>query len=208
MIKIDIGCGMSKHRGTVGVDIIPLPGVDIVADINRGLPLADSSIDEVHMYHTLEHVDDFLRTMEEIYRISKDQALFYIRMPHGSSSFTTWIDPTHKRGFNIQTFTYFDPSVNHLSYYSNARFKLLYAKMAMSTLPAELNGTRLPRRMLSAVVESVANQSPAWRARTERWFAQMIGFEEIRVVLRAMKPGAPARTEGLALVPAEAASSS
>lgn len=208
MIKIDIGCGVSKHRGTLGVDIVPLPGVDVVADIDRGLPFKDSTIDEIHMSHTLEHVDDFIATMEELYRICKDGALFYIRMPHGSSTFTTWIDPTHKRGFNLQTFTYFDPEVNHLSYYSNARFKVAYAKIAMSTLPAELNGTRLPRRMLSAVLESVANRSPAWRARTERWFAQMIGFEELRVVLRATKPGAPARADGPGIGRAVAGSAS
>ncbi|HWO93856.1 MAG TPA: class I SAM-dependent methyltransferase [Dehalococcoidia bacterium] len=202
MIKIDIGCGMSKHLGTLGVDIAPLAGVDVVADINTGLPFRDSVIDEVHMSHTLEHVDDFLATMEEIWRVCKDGALFYIRLPHGSSSFTTWVDPTHKRGFNIQTFTYFDPEVNHLSYYSKARFKLVYSKLALSTLPAELNGTRLPRRVLSMVLESVANKSPHWRARTERWFAQLIGFEEARVVLRAMKPGAPARREGPGLASA------
>ena len=45
---IDIGCGDRKYPGSVGIDIAPLRGVDIRADIGRGLPLRDSSVDAVH----------------------------------------------------------------------------------------------------------------------------------------------------------------
>jgi len=32
-MKLDLGCGLKKQEGHVGVDSLSLPGVDIVADL-------------------------------------------------------------------------------------------------------------------------------------------------------------------------------
>ena len=42
-VKIDLGCGNRKVKGALGVDTVPVPGVDVVADINRGLPRPDAA---------------------------------------------------------------------------------------------------------------------------------------------------------------------
>ena len=45
MIKIDLGCGINKPQGYVGIDTIDIEGVDIVRDVEkRGLPFSDNSV--------------------------------------------------------------------------------------------------------------------------------------------------------------------
>ena len=35
-ITVDLGCGVRKMKGALGVDTVAVPGVDVVADLNRG----------------------------------------------------------------------------------------------------------------------------------------------------------------------------
>ena len=186
-IRLDIGCGRSKLKGTVGVDIVPLPGVDIVADLNTGLPFGDGTVDAIYTSHTLEHVDNFVGVMEELWRICRPDALVHIWVPHASCPFATWIDPTHRRGMTIETFSYFNPAANHLSYYSRARFEIVHARLNLSTIGMRRDGMRRSRGLLATALEAVANRSRSWQYRAERWWGPLIGFDEARVVLRAIK---------------------
>ncbi len=186
-VRLDIGCGRSKFKGTLGVDLVPLPGVDVAADLNTGLPFKDSSVDEIYTSHTLEHVQDFTGVMEELWRICRPNALVHIWVPHASCPFVTWIDPTHRRGMTIETFSYFNPATNHLSYYSGARFEIVHARLNLSTIGMRRAGMRRSRGLLATALEAVANRSRAWQYRAERWWGPMIGFDEARVVLRAIK---------------------
>ena len=59
----------------------------------------------------------------------------YVKVPHGSSPFVTWKDPTHKRGLFIATFAYFDDTYLDgvaFSYYSKARFRIEKARLNFS----------------------------------------------------------------------------
>jgi hypothetical protein len=59
-VIINIGCGRRRMAGTIGIDRIALPTVDIVADVEEGLPfLADDSVDMVIADSTPEHVTHF-----------------------------------------------------------------------------------------------------------------------------------------------------
>lgn len=187
VVRLDIGCGRSKFKGTLGVDLVPLPGVDVVADLTRGLPFRDSSVSEIYTSHTLEHVENLPAVMEELWRVCKPNALVHIWVPHASCPFVTWIDPTHKRGMTIETFSYFNPATNHLSYYSKARFEIVHARLNLSTIGMRRAGLRRSRGLLAMIVEAVANRSRAWQYRAERWWGPLIGFDEARVVLRAIK---------------------
>lgn len=186
-VKLDIGCGRSKFKGTLGVDVAPVPGVDVVGDLSRGLPFADNSVDAIYTSHTLEHMPDLIAAMEEIWRVCKDGALVNVWVPHASCTFVTWIDPTHQRGMTIETFSYFNPAANHLSYYSNARFTIEYARLHLSTIGMRRSGFRRSRGVLATALEAVANRSRSWQYRAERWWGPLIGFDEAHVVLRAMK---------------------
>jgi SAM-dependent methyltransferase len=186
-VKLDIGCGRSKFAGTLGVDVVPVKGVDIAADLSKGLPFADGSVDAIYTSHTLEHMPDFIGAMEEIWRVCKDGALVNIWVPHASCPFSTWIDPTHRRGLTIETFSYFNPDANHLSYYSRARFTIEYARLHLSTVGMRRAGFRRSRGLLAAALEAVANRSRGWQYRAERWWGPWIGFDEAHIVLRAQK---------------------
>ncbi len=102
----DIGCGALPYPGSVGVDIVPLPEVGIVADLNGRWPFDDGSVDGLIATHVLEHVD-LLPVMEEAYRVLKPGGYFWIRVPHCSFR-DFWRDPTHRRMFTVRTFDFWD----------------------------------------------------------------------------------------------------
>lgn len=189
---VDLGCGGRKMKGTYGMDIVPVSGVDIVADMSRGLPFADDSLDGVYAYHVLEHLDDFPAAMGEIWRVLKDGARAYIKVPHASSPYMTWKDPTHKRGLSIATFAYFDGSYFDgyaFSYYSPARFRIEKAKLnfTLTDRQTDPNSYKRPRRVLNMVFDALANKNRAYQYACERFWGPIVGIEEAVLTMRAIK---------------------
>jgi len=85
-----------------------LPGVDAVCNFERALPLKASSVDVVHLSHTVEHIRDLVRFMEEIYRICRPGAEVRVVVPYYTSR-GAFRDPTHVRYITEDTFQYFEP---------------------------------------------------------------------------------------------------
>src|SRR5262249_61866225 len=96
-----------------------------------------------------------------------------------------WTDPTHKRGMTIETFSYFNPASNHLSYSSRARFTIEYARLHLSTIGMRRAGFRRSRGLLAGALEAVANRSRSWQYRAERWWGPLLRFHEDHLVLKA-----------------------
>ena len=187
-VKIDLGCGNKRVPGSLGVDIVPSRAVDVVADFAQGLPFADSSADAVYAYHLLEHVDDFMGLMEEIWRICKPGARVYIKVPHASSSYVTWKDPTHKRGIFISTFAYFDDTYQEgvfFGYYSKAKFRIEKARLNFSIHNPW--GFSLQRRIMNSLVHVFANRNRNTQFLCERFWGHLVGIEEAAIVLRTLK---------------------
>lgn len=104
---IDLGCGNHKQLPwATGVDQYPFEGVDVVADIEAGLPFKDDEIDHVYAIHFLEHVRDLVALMNEIHRCLKPGGVLHAMVPNCESVHAN-ADPTHVRFFNPQTFKYF-----------------------------------------------------------------------------------------------------
>ena len=81
------------------------------------------SFDAAVLVEVIEHLDEVVKVVEEIYRIAKNGAKVFITTSHFTSvdSFT---DPTHKHFFTSSTFDYFIPGAPLYKYgYSKARFK-------------------------------------------------------------------------------------
>ncbi len=130
---LDIGCGRRKQPGSVGLDRVALPGVDVVHDLDSfPYPFEDNSFDRVFATHVIEHTESILRVMEEIHRISKPKARVRIITPHYSDAIS-WQDPTHRWHLNSYSFSYFDPSY-HTNHYSKARFVVLSKEVEMASL--------------------------------------------------------------------------
>lgn len=127
MKKLNIGSGTDIRKGWVNLDVTHLDGVDVVHDLNQfPWPFENNEFDEILLWNVLEHLDDRIKTLEEIYRISKPNANVRVSVPYWNSyEFIT--DPTHKQRFNEFSFDFFDPSKHHCKkrhYYSFARFKV------------------------------------------------------------------------------------
>jgi ubiquinone/menaquinone biosynthesis C-methylase UbiE len=101
-IQVDLGCGPVTSPGFIGVDRFVLPGVGIAADLNKPLPFADNAVDLLFASHSLEHVDDLMFTMNEIYRICKHGAQVCIVAPYYQQSLN-FANPYHKQIFNEHT---------------------------------------------------------------------------------------------------------
>jgi SAM-dependent methyltransferase len=105
--RIDLGCGGKKRPGYTGIDVIDLPGVDIVRDVDRhGLPFSANTVAAVYASHFFEHVRDLVFVMNEIHRVCCDGAEVEIVVP---TLLGPWAaaDPTHLRLFNARSFGYF-----------------------------------------------------------------------------------------------------
>ncbi len=125
MKKLNLGCGDVIKPGYVNLDIAKLEGVDVVHDLNRfPYPFKAGTFDEVLADAILEHVDDFIAVMRELHRICKPGAIIRAGVPYWNSTLL-WADPTHKRGFTFDTFTYFEQHAwRDRSYYFDFHFKV------------------------------------------------------------------------------------
>lgn len=71
-LQLDIACGRKKREGFTGIDIAPLPGVDIVHDLEVfPWPIDDECVELVNVSHYIEHTKDLMQFMNELYRIMK-----------------------------------------------------------------------------------------------------------------------------------------
>ena len=124
---LDLGCGAAKEKGAIGIDIIPLDGVDIIADLANArevpYPFADNSFDAFYFNDVIEHFPDTIATMEEVYRLARPDARVFIRVVNWNCHYTA-MDPTHVKAFTEKSFDFFGKRVGR-SYYTHARFDVV-----------------------------------------------------------------------------------
>lgn len=127
-IKLNLGCGYKKIDGFLGIDLAKTEAVDLVYDLNiMPYPFKANSVSEIVADNILEHLDDVVAVMEEIYRLCKKGALLKISLPYYKSS-GAFTDPTHQHFFTENTFEFFNP--DHEYYFrTSAKFKILKMKL-------------------------------------------------------------------------------
>ena len=130
---LDIGCGKHKWPGSVGLDIAPLDGVDIVHDLNSfPYPFPDDTFDLVRVIHVIEHIQSIPKTMEEIHRVCRHGAEVDIETPHYTDA-SSWQDPSHLWHLNTRSFDFF--LAHHATnYYSKARFEVQLSRVKLLKL--------------------------------------------------------------------------
>ena len=125
--KLEVGCGDNKRDGYMGMDIVQLPAVDVVHDMNIvPWPFGENSFEEIIFDDVLEHSKNFLGILSEVYRVSDSNAIIKISLPHFSSD-NMYSDPTHTIFFSSRSFNYFDKSLNykHSFYLQDVNFKII-----------------------------------------------------------------------------------
>lgn len=134
-IKINLGAGSRPTEGFVNVDHIDLEGIDKVHNLMEfPYPFEDGVADEIHAVDVVEHLDNYtddkrpsvVAFVEEAWRILQPGGVLYMQMPGWKADFL-WIDPTHVRGFDIQSFDFFDPTKpfgKSTGFYSKCKFSV------------------------------------------------------------------------------------
>jgi SAM-dependent methyltransferase len=108
--RLNVGCGRNIMDGWVNIDASPLPGVNLVCDLDRvrqtPIALPDATVELFLLSHVIEHIHDTLGLMQELWRLALPGARAVIRVPHGASD-DAWEDPTHLRPYFPSSFVYF-----------------------------------------------------------------------------------------------------
>ncbi len=108
--RLNVGCGRNILEGWLNLDVMPLDGVNVVADLDAcaeiPLPIEDDTIDEFLLSHVIEHIKSPLPLMQELWRVAKPNAQLVMRVPHGASD-DAWEDPTHVSSYFTGSFGYF-----------------------------------------------------------------------------------------------------
>lgn len=182
-LVVDLGCGSRKYPGSVGVDCVALPGVDIVADLSRDpWPFEPDSVDLLIATHVLEHLD-LLPAMKRIHASLKPGGMAWIRVPHWSAR-DFWKDPTHKRPFHTGTFDYWQPGYSP-DYGFSEKFEIAHKAMHMwgyLEVHSFSPRTRWFAEPLRRLFDAAANAN---HFLCERFWAPAVGgFCEVEFVLR------------------------
>lgn len=134
MKLLNLGCGMDKIKGAVNLDVSPHVHPDVIWDLNIfPYPFEDEEFDIVLAKQILEHLDDLVKVMNELWRILKPRGILRIWTPHFAHR-DSYTDPTHKHFFALHTFDYWDDSTTlgkRLSHERGVRtnFKILKTKL-------------------------------------------------------------------------------
>jgi predicted SAM-dependent methyltransferase len=90
---LNLGCGKGKIRGAVNIDINSDVGPDLVHDIRTPLPYDKETVDEVVLYHTIEHIEKSQHDtiFIDIWRVLKPDGLFILTYPEFSTCVNNWL---------------------------------------------------------------------------------------------------------------------
>lgn len=126
-MRLNLGCSDALVRGYVNVDICE--PAEVIADLSKRWPWADSSVEEIRAHDIIEHLPDKIFTMNEAYRVLVPGGVLDIVVPttDGPGAFQ---DPTHVSYWNRNSFFYYTDGDPHRvrfgkAYGVEARFKVI-----------------------------------------------------------------------------------
>jgi SAM-dependent methyltransferase len=123
LLKLNLGAGTLPERGWVNVDVVALPGIDVVHDLDVfPWPWPDGAADRVRAYDVFEHVWHPLPFMRECWRVLRPGGVLDLHtVHHGSPNYHR--DPDHKRASDGQSMDYWVPGT-----YLKQRYGAVYAQ--------------------------------------------------------------------------------
>lgn len=120
---LDVGCGVNKHEGAIGLDNNPRTGADVIHDLGQTpYPFPDNEFDLIVSNHVVEHIPDVMAFVSELYRITKPGGTIRLLTPHYTNP--DWAtDPTHRNHFNSFSFNTFMPERQVFEFYTDVVLK-------------------------------------------------------------------------------------
>jgi SAM-dependent methyltransferase len=164
MRRLHLACGRIRKEGYINIDRRPLPAVDVVRDVLRGLPFDDDSVDEIYSENFLEHLprQEVICFMNEMWRVLKPGAkAHHLLADVGTVMYTQ--DPTHDAIWCFETFTYYTLGHRRNLYYA-PDIKGWIIEQLDHTVPNQLidvimrKPTLLEMKIQAEIEEAQANQ--------------------------------------------------
>jgi predicted SAM-dependent methyltransferase len=156
-MKVNLGCGLFPREGFVNVDVVKTKGVDIQADISKKIPLKDNSVDYIYSRMCLEHVKDFDKAIEEIYRVSKDKTKLKIIVPY-YSSYSAY-NPDHYNFFTDMAFNHY-ADIGHWRKDNKIKLKIDSIKFGFQAF-SKFN----PLNLINSVMKHIADKHTSYYVR-------------------------------------------
>jgi len=186
LVRFEFGSGGMSRDGFYGLDILPIEGVSVVADLNAPLDLIPSnSVCEINSHHCFEHVSNIIGLMEEIHRIVIPGGLIKITVPHFSNPYF-YSDPTHRTFFGLYTMNYFSNVDDQLmtrkvpSFYTSVRFRVIDIKFSLMKR-SFLSRLRWP------LLGKLINSKVKWMEWYEKKLCWQVPAEQITYHLEVLK---------------------
>lgn len=179
---LDVGCGSGKVNGSIGVDHLPLTGVDVVHDLNQyPWPFSDFEFDRIVFSHSISHLQNISKVLIECHRLLKKGGYIEIVAPHYTSdNFNT--DPTHCVHLGARSMNYFTKCDNFgYSYISpENEYILKHVYLSFREAPATWRKKLKFNPYKTIGLEWLVNRFPRIY---ERFFCWIIPCSEVYFVL-------------------------
>jgi glycosyltransferase involved in cell wall biosynthesis len=134
LLALDLGSYQNKRPGYLGVDKRRGEGVDVVTELPKRLPFGDSSIGVIRAMDFLEHVEDKIALINELYRVLAPNGLL-LSMTPSTDGRGAYQDPTHIAYYNENSFWYYtDANLQRYAPEITARFQV---SRLVTTFPSE-----------------------------------------------------------------------
>lgn len=131
---LEVGCGQVKAPGSIGVDSnLDATAADVICNLNQPLPFVESVFDEVRAIHLIEHMEDVMKTMAELHRVTRPGGTLYLVTPH-YTDFISWCDPTHRWHLNSYSFRYFSPIHGQRHWYTRLALRQRHLHVELARL--------------------------------------------------------------------------
>jgi SAM-dependent methyltransferase len=102
--RLNLGCGQDHRERYHNVDVRESVNPDQIVDLDdHPWPWPDNRFEHVLASNVLEHLDDQLAALEELYRVTAPGGEIDVRVPHPASR-SMWVDPTHENPLVPETF--------------------------------------------------------------------------------------------------------
>jgi SAM-dependent methyltransferase len=189
-VILDLGCGNRKKEGSIGIDCNPDSMADVIHDLDRfPYPFGDSTFDVVIADNIMEHLDDIIGVLRELYRITKPHGELVITVPYFHSKWA-YIDPTHRHFFTSESFSYFD--VNH-EFYRIYRYSDIRTRINKIIFNENIRRSGL-RNVLHRILVSIANRHSAWY---DSHLGHIFPLDTITFHIEILKDAPPAISPGV-----------
>jgi SAM-dependent methyltransferase len=176
MRTLDVGCGIHKQPGAIGIDRNPASRADVLCDLDRlPYPFACNSFDRLTAIHVIEHVADVIGAMEEFHRLVRPGGTVRIETPH-YTDFSSFCDPTHRSHLNSFSFRYFGEDHGGFGYYTKARFREISVRVKLLSFWKWLG------------FEFLVNRFPRYRRFWEHYLCFVVRGKAMNFEFEVIKP--------------------